>query len=265
MWSEDAHDDASYLAGSPGRITILRTLRTAPRRPSELAERVDVTRTTVQRVLAGFRDRGWVHKGRSEYHLTVTGERVCAAYENLLKEADTARELAPVAAELSGIDDFPSEALSGAELTVASERKPLAAVDRFLERFQEAAGGEIRSVSPIVSRAFNEAAEDLLADETGIELVIDREVLEASNAAFPDALDRAITGDRVDVFVHPEPLAFGLAVFESDVCLAAYDESKNLRVLLESADPAAYEWAEDRFGTLRERGRPLADVVAEEP
>ena len=90
MTSDDGHDGAQYLAGSPVRVAILRALRDDPRRPAELTDAVDATRTTVQRILGGFRERDWVVKRDAAYRVTPTGERVHDAYETLLAEVGRA-------------------------------------------------------------------------------------------------------------------------------------------------------------------------------
>lgn len=256
------HRDARYLAGSPVRIAVLRELAAEPLRPAALTERVDATRTTVQRILAGFRERDWVRKADAQYRLTATGDRVRAAYENLLAEVDRAREVGPLVANVDAFEaGLPQAALEAGEVTVADDRDPFAPVDRFLDVFADAAGGHVRAVSPIVSRAFNEAAADLLEAGTTIDLVIDREVLAASESDFEPALRRAIDDGSVSVYVHPESVETGLCAFADTACLAAYDDGNNMRALLSSESPVVRDWVNDRIDEVAERSRPLEVVV----
>src|SRR6056297_3936652 len=103
MRAEDGHDGAQYLAGSPVRVAILRALRDDPRRPAALTDAVDATRTTVQRILGGFRERDWVVKREAAYHVTPTGARVYNAYEDLLDEVELAERYGRFAAELERV------------------------------------------------------------------------------------------------------------------------------------------------------------------
>jgi len=145
MTPDQGHDGAKYLAGSPVRVAILRTLRRDPRRPADLTAAVDATRTTVQRILAGFRDRDWVVKRGAVYCVTPTGERVHDAYEALLSEIERADRYGQFAADLERVGaEFPPSALASGELTVAADRNPLAVVDRLTELLRDGEGADIR-------------------------------------------------------------------------------------------------------------------------
>ncbi|MFA9515648.1 helix-turn-helix transcriptional regulator [Halopenitus sp. H-Gu1] len=260
---KEVHGDVRYLAGSPGRIAILRVLREEPLRPAEITRRVDSTRTTVQRVLAGFRERCWVCEHNATYQLTPTGEQVYAAYEELLAAAERAREFAPLASHLTSLPEGPPpEAFAAGELTVATSSDPLAPVEDLLDRFEDARGTHVRSISPIVTRTFNEAALDLLETGATIELVIDERVLTASAENFPVAFDRAREREDITVQIHPDPLSAGLLAFEGTTCVVAYDDQNALRAILACEDePTVAEWATDWFERLWQRSQPLAEAV----
>jgi predicted transcriptional regulator len=262
---EEVHGDVRYLAGSPGRIAILRTLREEPLRPAEITRRVDSTRTTVQRVLAGFRERCWVCERNATYRLTPTGEQVVDAYEELLDAAERAREFAPLASHLTSLPEGPPpEAFASGELTVATSGDPLAPVEALLDRFADAEGGHVRSISPIVTRTFNEAAMDLLEAGTSIELLIDERVLETSEEQFPSALERALEHEDVTVAVHPDRLSAGLLAFEGTTCVVAYDDSNALRAVLACEDePAVAEWANGWFERVWNESEPIEAAVEE--
>jgi len=262
MMSDDGHDGAQYLAGSPVRVAVLRTLRREPRRPAGLTDGVDATRTTVQRILGGFRERDWVVKRDAVYHVTPTGKRVHDAYERLLDEVEPADRYGRFAAELERVDaGFPAEAIGAGELTVATDRNPLAVVDRLTELLGEGHGTEIRTVSPVVVQQFNRAAAAALDAGSEVELVIDRDVLEESVADFGPATDRALEDEDATVYVSPESIEYGL--FENDgvACVVAYDRQNNPRCVLESADPAVTEWVDDRFESFVDDARRLSAVV----
>lgn len=259
---EDAHGDVQYLAGSPQRVAILGALCEEPARPSDLSDRVDVTRTTVQRVLAGYRDRDWVVKCDGRYRPTVTGRFVHERYRDLLAAMERADEFAALAVHLGPVaDGLPDEALEEGHLTIASDQDPLAAVDGLVEWIRDAEGDHLRAASPIVAQTFNEVGAELLQNGTTIDYVIDGEVLERSANEFEQAVERAISDGNIDVFVHPEPLAFGLAIRGKSACLSAYDEHNNLRAILVSDDPAVRGWASNAFARLRDDAEPLDDVL----
>ncbi|TKX54301.1 transcriptional regulator [Halorubrum sp. SP3] len=262
MTAEDGHDGAQYLAGSPVRVAILRALRDDPRRPAELTDAVDATRTTVQRILAGFRERDWVVKRDAAYRVTPTGERVHDAYETLLREVERADRYGRFAATVERVGvDFPGDGIPDSELTVASDQNPLAAVDRLTELLRESSGAEIRAVSPVVLQQFNEAAAAALDGGASVELIIDRDVADASVAEFEPATDRALDDDDAEVYVSAEPIEYGLFRCDDIACVTAYDERNNPRCVLESTDEAVVDWVDEAFETLRADAARLSSVV----
>ena len=262
MMSDDGHDGAQYLAASPVRVAVLRALRREPRRPADLTDAVDATRTTVQRILGGFRERDWVVKRDAAYCVTPTGERVHDAYEALLDEVELADRYGGFAADLERVGaGFPAEAVDAGELTVATDRNPLAAVDRLTELLREDRGTEIRAVSPIVIQQFNRAAAAALDAGAEVELVVDRDVVETSISDFGPATDRALADDDATVYVSPDPVEYGLFRRGDIACVTAYDRRNNPRCVLESADAAVVEWVDDRFESLADEARRLSAVV----
>ncbi|WP_435095371.1 helix-turn-helix transcriptional regulator [Halorubrum sp. N11] len=262
MRADNGHDGAQYLAGSPVRVAMLRTLREEPRRPAELTTAVDATRTTVQRILSGFRERDWVVKRGAAYHVTPSGKRVHDAYETLLDEVDLADRYGQFAAELERVGaDFPPSAVGAGELTVAADRNPLAAVDRLTELLREGCGSEIRAFSPVVIRQFNDAAAEALDEGAEVQLVIDRDVVEESIAEFAPATDRALQDEGATVYVSPEPIEYGAFRYDDVACVTAYDRRNNPRCVLESMDQEVIEWVDDRFESFVDEAQRLSAVV----
>jgi len=262
MTGDDGHDGAAYLSGSPVRVEILRTLRREPRRPADLTAAVDATRTTVQRILAGFRERDWVVKRGAAYHVTPTGTRVHDAYEELLDEVERADRFGQFAAELERVGaDIPPAALDAGDLTVAPDRNPLAAVDRITELLREGSGTEIRAVSPVVIQQFNDAATEALDAGAEITLVIDRDVLETSVDSFESATDRALNNDDATVYVSSEQIEYGLFRYDDLACVTAYDQRNNPRCVFESQDRAVTAWVDERFESFLNDARTLSDVL----
>ncbi|MBX0322048.1 MarR family transcriptional regulator [Halomicroarcula sp. F13] len=252
-------EDVQFLTGSPQRYAVLSSLCASAARPCELCDEIDATRTTIQRILAGFRERQWVVKREREYRPTVTGRRVCQQYRSLLGEVERAREFGPLTTHLDAIaDDLPTEALENGRLTAGSDGNPLAAVNRFTEWFR-GVGSDVRALSPIVAQPFNEVGAELLAAGTSIEFVIDQTVLEQSEQEYGNALEHGLDHDQISIYVHEEPLTFGLVVDETNrCCLAAYDDHNNVRAVLETSGEDVADWARSVFEQRRERSKPLS-------
>ena len=259
---EAAFSDVQFLTGSPQRFAVLSALCETPARPSELHDQIDATRTTIQRILAGFQDRNWVYKHDGRYRPSVTGRRVFDQYRSLLTEAERSQDIGPNAVYLDRISDsIPGELLTESTITCSSEQDPLAAVTRLLERFRSVEG-PVKAVSPIVSQSFNQIAADLLESETEMELVIDEGVLERSASDFPTALERGVEHGNIDVHVYEGALSFGIVLDDRGCCLAVYDDENNLRATVESDDETVCDWAAVQFERRRQHSKPLAKLLS---
>lgn len=261
---QSVHGDVQFLTGSPHRPAVLEALCEEPARPHELCADVDVTRTTIQRILAGFRERQWVVKHDGDYRATVTGRRVCERYESLREAVDQARRFGPFAAHLGpAADDLPAAALANGRLTVSEDGSPLAALSRFTE-WLESVEGALHAISPVVARPFNEIGAELLSSGTQIEFVIDSAVLEQSKAQYESALDLGADHDRMSIYVHQAPLSIGVALDAESCCVVAYDDNTNIRAIVESTDAEVYEWGTELFERHRDSAVPLPALYESE-
>jgi predicted transcriptional regulator len=233
-------------------------------RPTELCDRIDATRTTIQRILAGFHERTWVEKVDGRYRPTVTGRRIDERYGALRTTAERADRFAPLAKHVGELGaQLPSEAFETGQITAANDQDPLAAVDRIVEWLEASGGRHIQTTTPIVARSFNETVASLLEDDLRVDMVIDRGVLEQSAAVFETALERGQSHDQVSVSVVAEQLADGLMVRDDSAGIASYDETNNVRAVLVSEDKAVVSWAREQFEAIESRSRPLTDVLPE--
>lgn len=265
MTEGDVTRDLQFLTGSRHRAAILDELSDEPLRPTDLCDRVDATRTTIQRILAGFRERTWVEKRDGRYRATITGRRINDRYGALRTTVERAERFAPLATHLGEFDEpLPPAAFETGTITAASDQDPLAAVDRIVEWIEECEGDHLRTTTPIVTRSFNEAVAALLeAGAISVEMVIDHGVLERSAAEFEEALDRGRAHDLVSVGVAPDPLSDGVMVRDDCAGIVAYDETNNVRAVLESEDDAVVAWAQEQFEAIQSRSQPLAEILSE--
>ena len=255
--NEEAFGDMQFLTGSPQRRDVLAALCEGPARPHELCAEIDATRTTIQRILAGFRERQWVAKHDGDYRATVTGRRICRQYESLLAEVERAQAFGPLAAHLGPVaDDLPLDALETGRLTVNEDGNPLATLSRFTEWFR-AVEGKMWAITPVVAQPFNEIGRELAQSGTPIEIIIDDTVLEQSRQHHRPQLDFATDHEDIDIYVHESTLSVGLAFDDTGCCLIAYDDDNNLRAMLEATDQELSAWARATFERYRDQSVAL--------
>jgi predicted transcriptional regulator len=251
-----AREDIAFLVGSEVRINLLRRLRSAPARPSDLADHCSCARETAQRTVSGFTDRGWAEKvgDTDRYRLTHAGEMIAGSYAEFEECVDVTTRFRHLLANLDGrVDGLTCEVLAETTRTRATPENPHASVNRLLELMDREQIDTLRGVTPIVSRVFNQAAADVIGPETDVDLIIDRDVLDASTAEYPEALKRAERLPGFTLYVSPEEVGFGLVVIDGHAWLGAYDDQGNLVASADDDGGPFLPWVRDAFARIRER------------
>jgi predicted transcriptional regulator len=255
----DAQEDVAFLVGSKSRTSILRALAEEPRRPTDLARVCGCARETAQRTLAGFSKRRWVQKSNGLYHLTPGGEMVYERYEQLIETVERADRMSEFLTNVGEIgENIPSEVLDKLNITTAVESDPHAPLNRYLTVLGSETVRDFRGVSPIVSRVFNESAEQVLGPETEMELVIDREVLERSKTEYSEALKRGVELDQFSLRIIDSGVDFGILLVDGRGVVAAYERG-NMVALVDGDDPAVVEWVEEVYESVREKSIPFEE------
>jgi len=243
-----------FLSGSEHRVELLSALE-QPRRPSELEAASAASRATIQRSLSGFTERGWAHKEDRCYRLTVAGELVLEAYRDAERVIGTVAEAGPELAHLQGVD-LPAEALVEATVVTADERTPHAAMEYYMEAVQRVDTDEFVGMTPVVSGLFDNAHQELVS-RVPSELVVDSDTLATAREETPEALAAAAGLESLTVYVHPEPVTFGLGVCDDWAFVGAYDDAGRMRACI-AGDGPLLEWARETFASYRERAEPAA-------
>ena len=104
--SAEALEDVAYLSRSPYRAVILDTLSRGPRTRRDLAEDVEASRTTLDRIVNELEDRGWVERTTDgDYVATAAGRHLVREFRPCVEAVEAVRRLGPA------IDWLPVEEL----------------------------------------------------------------------------------------------------------------------------------------------------------
>lgn len=252
-------DDAAHLlASSPDRRRLLTHLVDDPGAPADLAERLSLSRRSVQRHLRRFADRGWVEKRDGDYRLTVTGELVAAEHEAYTDALETVEAFDALYRHLPDRDHAPDPRwLDGADLTTATKENPQAPVRHYIESVGAFETERVRMVAPVLSRLYHDAHAELALDGVHTELVMAASTVERAREMNPTEFEVVVSVGVLDLYRHPGEIAVGLTLADDRVLLGAYDGDGTLRACVESTHPELREWAADLF----ERYRAQAERV----
>lgn len=255
MPSPDEH--VRFLASSPNRISLLEALDDGPLQPAELVDRLSLSRSATQRNLRELTDRGWVRRVDAGYTCTVGGRLVLAVYNDLTATVRLVEEygesLEPLAE--AGLSLSPA-VLECATVTTATGNDPHAPIRHYVESVKELDLSWFRGVVPVVSPLFNEAHQPLLTARGDAELVLGSAAFSASQTEYEAEFDAALAAEELSLYVHPDPLSFGLSIVDDRIFLGAYEDGQFV-ACFEWSDPDIRAEALSAYETHRETAREI--------
>lgn len=251
----NAREGISFLAGSDGRVAVLRELAETPRRPCELREGTAASRTAIHRALSGFEEYGWVRKDDDRYSLTAAGRHVFERYEELATAVAQGDRFSEFLAAFPLADELPF--LFDGEVRVSTPIEPQTAETFFFDRLPTDAD-RLRGFSPVLTQRMADSFEPTVEAGTDVELVYDEQFARHIQENHPEMAELALESENVTIHVVPESIDSGLALVDGEVFLKAYGPHGDLRACLHSADEQLLDWAEDWFERMSADSVPLA-------
>ena len=250
-----------FLTQSRNRVRILRILMEAGGcRRGECQQRLDISRTTVQRNLDAMVERGWVVETADGYTLTTSGHQLITSFDEFAESVRTIDRFQSFLQRVSP-QEFPVDVrhLDDAKITVASANDPYAPVERQAQLFQ--AAHEFRLCTDLLGRSlFERICRRAASRECEGELLLTAGALETlrSDATYAELYTDLTETDRVQVYEYPGQLPYALGIADEAIQISVEDEQHHLQALLETDSPRLREWAEQRYAAHKQRATPVA-------
>ncbi|TSD14025.1 hypothetical protein DP107_10320 [Haloglomus irregulare] len=251
----DAREGIDFLAGSDGRIAVLRELAEGPCRPCELRDRTGASRTAIHRALSGAEEYGWVRKQEQRYSLTGAGRHVFRKYEELTTAVERGNRFSDFLSAFGRADDLPFP--FDGDVCVSTPTEPQAAETFLFERFP-ANADRFRGFSPVLTQRLVDSFEPTIEAGTTVELVYSEDFASHMQDSYPGMVELAVSSEGVTIHVVPDPIDSGLALIDGEVFLKAYGSHGDLRACLHSADADLFEWAAGWFDRKSSDSVPLS-------
>ncbi|RLN01613.1 winged helix-turn-helix domain-containing protein [Haloarcula sp. Atlit-7R] len=258
---ESALEEIEFLALSSNRVEVLRLLAAGPHSRGDLAAETGASQATLGRIIADFEERSWIRRTGGEYVATATGRIVADGFTDLLDSLETEQRLRDIVQYLpTDAMDFDLRHLADATITVPSQTRPNAPVQRLLDLLRDAE--EVRTFS----HAFNDQA---------IRVVQDRATAgeqRFSGVFSPSAIDALAADDRLrsrfeslrsepnaSVRVRNDGVPLAVMIADDVVHLLLRDDNGVLQASVDTTAPAVREWAIETFDTYWTSAEPLSD------
>lgn len=259
MTDADDLEAVAFLAGSPARVRILRTLRSdGPTSRDEFRTVLDAARTTVGRNLDALVERGWIARTGSRYELTPCGRLVLDGFEEARGAVRAADRLGPF---VRWVDDdaldIDLRALADASVVTGDQTDPFAMVNAHVRRLREAE--RFRGCLPLVGlHAFETVHDRVIEDGAVHELVVTPGVAATlrESEAYADLYGALAACPRFSAYRYDGDIPFYVGLLDGTVQVGV-DDDGDPQALLESTDPRVLEWAERTYRHYREAAAPL--------
>lgn len=246
-------DDVAYLARSEHRIPTLVTLTSRPRSRSELWELAGVSSSTIRRTLSEFEDRGWIRKEDYKYEATQTGEFVASAMVDMLDRVEAEHSLRDVWRFLPDEDSgFTIDMCSDATVTVADADDPYRPVNRFTSLLQGTDDLRFVGLDVAMFEPCKDALCDRIIEGMNAEIITATRFAEYIRSTCSDLMAETLETGDLTVWLREELPPWGVGVLDDRIVVSGYDpDSVSVRVVIDTDDPVAREWAEATYGAHR--------------
>ncbi|NHN60875.1 MULTISPECIES: winged helix-turn-helix domain-containing protein [Halorussus] len=256
---EGGIEDIEFLARSATRVQLMDALRREGELSKrELRERMDASRTTVQRNLEALEDRGWVRNSNRAYSLATCGELIAREFTGLRDTVSATERLQPVLKWLDRSElDLDLRLLSEADIVTASEGDPWAMVNRHVKRLREAES--VRAILPLTGLHAMEVTRDrVLDDGARVEFIGTSNVVDTLQASsdYRKIYDDLMKSERFDLYSTDEETLYYLGILDEIVQIGV-DEDGEPRALLETTDSDVHGWARDSYEAHLTRAQPV--------
>lgn len=246
-------DDVAYLARSEHRIPTLVALTARPRSRSELWELAGVSSSTIRRTLSEFEDRDWIYKEDYKYEATQTGEFVASAMVDMLERVEAEHSLRDVWQFLPDEDSgFTIEMCADSTVTVANADDPYRPVNRFTSLLQDT--DDLRFVGLDVAM-FEPCKDDLcdrIIEGMNAEIITASRFAEYIRSTCSDLMVETLETGDLTVWLREELPPWGVGILDDRIVISGYDpDSVSVRVVIDTDDPDAREWAESTYESHR--------------
>lgn len=235
------------------RGELLAAIGEEPTEKHELEERLDVSRSTIDRGVRELEDGSLLERSGGGFVRTLPGRIALDEYERFAERVEGLGEATDLLAVVDAEADLGVALLAGArvvESTRASPGRPLDALYEVVE-----AAERVRGFGPAIhSRQVDVYSRRILEEGMSAEFVLTDEAVEQLLANYGDVLERALDSDRVDLFRTDAEMHYSVTLAETPdgdrVGVLVYDDAGITGCILNDRE-AAVDWAERRFEAVR--------------
>jgi predicted transcriptional regulator len=259
--TSDVYDLIDELTASRKRLQLIAALRGGAKTRSELADRCDSSKSTVNRNAQELQKYGWAEQNIDrEYQLTPLGERVAQHLADFATGVKHFQAEPEMIEHYRGDTTIPPEVLAEATVDTANPDNAQAALQEYMGtiKSEKPEATDVRLLGGTTGPVMIDLIQELIESAAHLEIVVDEATTEASPSGFAAQAQRGELPDNFDLYTHPERIQFGLLIIGDELAMiGAYDERGDVQAGMQGESKAVIDWAEEVYETYRERARPV--------
>lgn len=256
-------DEIAFLANSANRVAVLRSLTEGPHSRHVIAEKTDVSRVTLGRILDELETRRWITQQGTVCDITTLGAWVIEEFTEFCEMMEDEQRLRTVyrwfPEEGYG---FHNSCLAGAEITLVSRADASAPISQLIHQFE--IGGLVRAFSFAITSQFLESCWRHVRDgRVRWEWVFTPAVLNVLRTSPEMARwsKEMLESGRAAYRVYDGDIPYVVIVSEEMMNLRLADEDGAATALIQSEDDEVRTWGESTFEEYWSDSTPVtADV-----
>ncbi|ELK54240.1 hypothetical protein D320_11163 [Haloferax sp. BAB-2207] len=197
------------------RDEFLRKLIEQPRPKSELEERVECSRSTLDRALRELSEANLAKYNDGSWQPTLLGRRTLQNRDEYLDSLENLSEVAPVINELPPDSPITGEFLVEANVYEASSTMPDAVTKTLLKSMAKAS--EVRIATPVLFTGLAEQFYEWLSHDQleCLEMLLSPGLLEETQRVLPNFTDTDVVGSQLELYTGNLPFEFGLWIADT--------------------------------------------------
>lgn len=243
-------DDVEFLARSPHRVEVLRTLSEGPWTRPKLHDETGISQPTLGRVLGSLQDRNWVEQAGRTYQLTPLGGLVMEAFEHLLDTVETVQHLGDVIGLLPTDEmDFDLRHFGEAEILTPDTGDVFSHVRRVEELVYGAGHLRLLSVTTAPGTSDDHASryEAFKAGDQVVESVLTSDTLDKStdDPQFVEWGKELLASDRVSFHLYDGTIPLMAGIADGTAFLVPMDDQGFPAALIETTDGTVRTWVDE--------------------
>jgi len=248
MAEMDAVEDVADVVTR--RTAVLEHLTRTTADKATLVDRLDVSRSTVNRSLRELESLGFVARTDDGFTASSTGRVVADLYSEFLTTLSTTVDAEPLLSALPPSAAVSPAVLRGGTVHLAEPPTPYEPIRRVMELIDESE--TLRTLSPAVTRpeTVDRIVAAVLEDGLDAEIVFEASAAEQVRTARGETLREAMATDRLAMHA-TTGLPYGLSIVRGSetarAVLVAYGPESEFRGVVINDSAAAVEWAEDAY------------------